>query len=318
MANEFIIKGDGKINGTLNVGILGTGTSVNNLGIDTNGFIVSETSGTNTFTTGATLNGTVLEFDRTDLLNAYNVELSGFTSSNFANTDLILTENRAHELNGNNLQIGEGASVFSGSNFSAITGGFLGIAPTGSFLSHTVNRYVEVTSTKISFYNGNNVTDITSNDVTFNQNRDNVDLRVEGETDLNLFFTDASTDRVGIGTNTPTEKLDVNGNTKINGTLNISTLGTGTSVNNLGIDTNGFIVTGTTSTGGVNKYSASISFTGGTTQTVTHNLNDTDVVVQLKDSTGKLIIPNEVNNYTSNTVDIEVSSTETYRIIIIG
>jgi len=66
------------------------------------------------------------------------------------------------------------------------------------------------------------------------------------------------------------------------------------------------------------KYAASIPFTGGTAQTITHNLNDTDVIVQLKDSTGKLIIPDEVNNYTLNTVDIEVSSTETYRVIIIG
>jgi hypothetical protein len=69
---------------------------------------------------------------------------------------------------------------------------------------------------------------------------------------------------------------------------------------------------------GPTKYSASIPFTGGTAQTVTHNLNDGDVIVQLKDSTGKLIIPDEVDNYTLNTVDIRVSSTETYRVIIIG
>jgi hypothetical protein len=42
------------------------------------------------------------------------------------------------------------------------------------------------------------------------------------------------------------------------------------------------------------------------------------VIVQLKDSTGTLVIPNVVDNYTNNTVDIEVSSTETFRVIIIG
>lgn len=66
------------------------------------------------------------------------------------------------------------------------------------------------------------------------------------------------------------------------------------------------------------KYAASIAFTAATSQTVTHNLNDTDVIVQLKDSTGTLIIPDVVDNYTANSVDIQVSSTETYRVIIIG
>ena len=39
----------------------------------------------------------------------------------------------------------------------------------------------------------------------------NVDQRMEGDTDANLFFLDASTDRIGIGTNSPTTKLQVNG-----------------------------------------------------------------------------------------------------------
>lgn len=38
-----------------------------------------------------------------------------------------------------------------------------------------------------------------------------VDQRMEGDTDANLFFLDASTDRIGIGTATPTAKLQVNG-----------------------------------------------------------------------------------------------------------
>jgi hypothetical protein len=38
-----------------------------------------------------------------------------------------------------------------------------------------------------------------------------VDQRMEGDTDQNLFFLDASTDRVGFGTNTPTAKVQVNG-----------------------------------------------------------------------------------------------------------
>jgi len=96
--------------------------------------------------------------------------------------------------------------------------------------------------------------------------------------------------------------------------LNINTIGSGTSVINLGLDSSGNVVSGNTS----QKYAASIPFTAATSQTITHNLNDTDVIVQLKDSTGTLVIPNVVDNYTNNTVDIEVSSTETFRVIIIG
>lgn len=53
----------------------------------------------------------------------------------------------------------------------------------------------------------------------FNDVGANVDLRIEGDTDANLFFVDASTDRVGIGTNAPQYKLDVVGSVKVSGDL---------------------------------------------------------------------------------------------------
>jgi hypothetical protein len=43
----------------------------------------------------------------------------------------------------------------------------------------------------------------------FNENGADVDFRVEGDTDANLIFADASADAVGIGTSTPGYKLDV-------------------------------------------------------------------------------------------------------------
>jgi hypothetical protein len=46
----------------------------------------------------------------------------------------------------------------------------------------------------------------------FNENGQNIDLRVEGDTDPNLLFTDASTDRVGVGTGAPQEKFHSAGN----------------------------------------------------------------------------------------------------------
>jgi hypothetical protein len=50
----------------------------------------------------------------------------------------------------------------------------------------------------------------TSGNAIFNETAGNYDFRVEGVSDQNLLFVDASTDRVGIGTNAPTEKLDIN------------------------------------------------------------------------------------------------------------
>jgi hypothetical protein len=72
-------------------------------------------------------------------------------------------------------------------------------------------------------------------------------------------------------------------------------------------------------TGGIGgKYAADVPMTASTAETVTHSLGSTDVVVQIKDGSGELIIPTTVNNYTINSVDIEVSITGTYRVIVIG
>lgn len=51
-----------------------------------------------------------------------------------------------------------------------------------------------------------------------NEDSDNsFDVRMEGSTDANNFFLDGSTNRIGIGTNTPSEKLHVNGDFRIDG-----------------------------------------------------------------------------------------------------
>ena len=45
----------------------------------------------------------------------------------------------------------------------------------------------------------------------FNDPANDIDLRVEGTTDANLLFVDASANKIGIGTNAPAQKLDVRG-----------------------------------------------------------------------------------------------------------
>ena len=54
-------------------------------------------------------------------------------------------------------------------------------------------------------------------DVVFNESGENYDFRVEGDTDQNLLFTDASTDRIGVGTTSPQYKLQVLGTVSTTG-----------------------------------------------------------------------------------------------------
>jgi hypothetical protein len=59
--------------------------------------------------------------------------------------------------------------------------------------------------------------------VVINANGADQDTRIAGDNDANLLYTDAGTDKVGVGTSTPTEKLDVYGNLAItNGYLRLS------------------------------------------------------------------------------------------------
>ena len=52
-------------------------------------------------------------------------------------------------------------------------------------------------------------------------------VRIEGDTDANLFYTDATNDKVGLGTASPAEKLDVVGKIKVSDNIVIGTSGKG-------------------------------------------------------------------------------------------
>jgi len=54
-------------------------------------------------------------------------------------------------------------------------------------------------------------------------------VRIEGDADANLLYTDATNDRIGVGTASPAQKLDVVGNIKSSGNLIFGTSGKGTS-----------------------------------------------------------------------------------------
>ena len=52
-------------------------------------------------------------------------------------------------------------------------------------------------------------------------------VRIEGDADANLFYTDATNDKVGVGTASPAEKLDVVGKIKVSDNIVIGTSGKG-------------------------------------------------------------------------------------------
>ena len=54
-----------------------------------------------------------------------------------------------------------------------------------------------------------------SGNIVINENGNSMDFRVEGDTDANLLFVDGSADRVGIGTGSPSKKLEVAGDVRI-------------------------------------------------------------------------------------------------------
>lgn len=56
----------------------------------------------------------------------------------------------------------------------------------------------------------------------FNNSGENYDFNIKGENNSNLFFADASADKIGIGTNAPVAELDVRGSTVINNAANSS------------------------------------------------------------------------------------------------
>jgi hypothetical protein len=64
-----------------------------------------------------------------------------------------------------------------------------------------------------------------TSEVVFNDGGENYDFRIEGDTNANLFFVDASTDRVGIGTTSPASALDVSGDVTTSGSLLAKTTG---------------------------------------------------------------------------------------------
>ena len=84
---------------------------------------------------------------------------------------------------------------------------------------------VSPTGRGVKFYSSDtNLFEINNSYVTINELGKNIDFRVESSSDANLLFTDGGNDRVGIGTNSPSVKLDIAGDVKSSGTINAERL----------------------------------------------------------------------------------------------
>jgi hypothetical protein len=109
--------------------------------------------------------------------------------------------------------------------------------------------------------------------VVFNQGQNEVDTRIAGDTDAYLVMVKASTDKVGIGAQTPSEKLEVAGNLAISaGFLRMSQAPQSISGNGALVANVTSAITNITTTG-----AATISLADGVQGQIKHFVMITDV-----------------------------------------
>ena len=139
------------------------------------------------------------------IINGSDVE------GNFATENLTLTGNRVHSTDGNTLVVSSDGATLNESKVAWST-----TAISVAFGGGAVSKSSTYTSTKIEdSYDGDSRVLMNSTETVINEDGKDLDTRIEGDTDQNLVVVDASTDKVGVGTNTPSKKLDVNGDVNV-------------------------------------------------------------------------------------------------------
>ena len=87
----------------------------------------------------------------------------------------------------------------------------------GSTMFDVLNDAGNITANGTLTVSGN--TSLDGGSFVFNESSADVDFRIEGNGDANLFFTDAGNDRIGIKTNSPATELHVVGGVKATGAI---------------------------------------------------------------------------------------------------
>jgi len=289
---ELDVSGDTKISGTLNIGTLGTGTSVTNLGVDSTGNVVSGNTNTGIYggdgtiplNTIASVNGNLtfqgLDEDTKIILkdgnNGGEVHLfsdgnAGQSALEFYNPGGAILTSKIQNAGGDTRFISNGRDLLFTTSTGATTEGLFIEAGTGNVGVGTTTPSVEFhvkgdssilrlettsanNSNFIEFYDPSErkgwigyPSSTSSTDALFIRNEEHGSKIIISTTDS------GGTSRTAIGIDANQNVELPSGNLDISGTLNIGTLGTGTSVTNLGIDGSGNVVSGTTGVSDDNK-----------------------------------------------------------------
>ena len=130
------------------------------------------------------------------------VDTTATTAGNFYTEDGSLTGNRAVTQGSFDLNFDANTLVVDG------TDNRVGIGTDTPISTLEVNGDTRIRRTLLG--HGRTILNVDAGDF---------DTRIASDTDNNMFFIDASTDLMGIGTNTPTTKLDVNGSVRLRSTL---------------------------------------------------------------------------------------------------
>ena len=127
----------------------------------------------------------------------------------------------------------------------------------------------------------------------FNEGSADADFRVESDANVNMVFVDASTDRVGIGTNAPTKTLDVNGDVRIGTTTATPTSLLGKDDSNVVGTVTTLAQTGLMKAGGTTTNTSSVGII-----TVPHGLSytPTQVLVTLAQQNSYVIVCHGINS----------------------
>jgi len=174
------------------------------------------TGGTAGFTTitGATTTGTVANFVTLsgatvtgDAIQGSNITgISGTFTTIVSGATITGTAVQATSITGVTgvftTQISGASGVIAG-NITASA-----FIPTGSGVPSN-GVYLPSGNTVGIATNGTERVEFGTSEVVFNDGGENYDFRIEGDTNSSLFFVDASTDRVGIGTTSPSDLLHI-------------------------------------------------------------------------------------------------------------
>ena len=193
--NVELPNGNLDINGTLTIGKLGTGSPINNLGIDSIGNVVVGTTGdtdTNTFVTGGTLSGDDLVLEKNNGVDVNPIDLSGLVSGK---TDLTLFNshtgdtNNPHDTSFTNLT--STAHTHTISEVVNLQTELDGKTENVNFTSHTGDTTIHYTKSSINLSDlGSTAHTHTLSEITdFNSYSGDVQTQIDSKTDLTLFDT---------------------------------------------------------------------------------------------------------------------------------